>query len=374
MSILRLKEQYITLRVNITIQNCELLIQMQNNFIMTEELNRYIRLIPKAELHLHIEGSLEPELMFEMAKKNGVKIKYNSIEELRAAYDFNNLQEFLDLYYAGADVLLTEEDFYDLTMAYLKKAHEDNVVHTEIFFDPQTHTVRGVAFESVINGIVRALDDGKRQMNISSQLIMCFLRHLDEESAMKTLDHALNHKDKIIGVGLDSSELGNPPNKFANVFERAQKEGFLTVAHAGEEGPADYVWEAIDLLNVLRVDHGVRSIEDEILVDELVKRQIPLTVCPLSNLKLKVVSDMKDHPIKRMLDLNLMVTINSDDPSYFGGYVNQNYLEVASALNLAKDDILSLAKNSFISSFLSDSEKQRFLDRVDEMDRELRLL
>ena len=341
---------------------------------MTEELNRYIRLIPKAELHLHIEGSLEPDLMFAMAKKNGVKIKYNSIEELKAAYDFNNLQEFLDLYYAGADVLLTEEDFYDLTLAYLKKAHEDNVVHTEIFFDPQTHTVRGVEFDAVVNGIVRALKDGEKQIGISSHLIMCFLRHLDEKSAMETLDFALNHKDKIIGVGLDSSELGNPPNKFKNVFERAQKEGFLTVAHAGEEGPADYVWEAINLLNVERIDHGVRSIDDEKLVAELVKKQIPLTVCPLSNLKLKVVTDLKDHPLKKMLDKNLMVTINSDDPSYFGGYINQNYLEVAEALNLTKEDILVLAKNSITSSFLSEEEKKRFMDKIELVDRKLRTL
>ena len=335
---------------------------------MTEELNRYIRLIPKAELHLHIEGSLEPELMFEMAKKNGVKIKYNSIEEIKAAYNFNNLQEFLDLYYAGANVLLTQEDFYNLTMAYLKKAHEDNVLHTEIFFDPQTHTARGVKFESVVNGIVNALDDGKKQLGISSQLIMCFLRHLDEKSAMETLNYALDHKDKIIAVGLDSSELGNPPTKFVNVFERAQKEGFLTVAHAGEEGPASYVWEALDHLNVMRIDHGVRSIDDKRLIDELAKRQIPLTVCPLSNLKLKVVSDLKDHPLKKMLDKNLLVTINSDDPSYFGGYVNQNYLEVAHALNLTKEDILVLAKNSFQASFLSDAEKQRYIQMIDDFD------
>lgn len=335
---------------------------------MTEELNRYIRLIPKAELHLHIEGSLEPELMFEMAKKNGVKIKYNSIEEIKAAYNFNNLQEFLDLYYAGANVLLTQEDFYNLTMAYLKKAHEDNVLHTEIFFDPQTHTERGVKFESVVNGIVNALDDGKKQLGISSQLIMCFLRHLDEKSAMETLNYALDHKDKIIAVGLDSSELGNPPTKFVNVFERAQKEGFLTVAHAGEEGPASYVWEALDHLNVMRIDHGVRSIDDKKLIDELAKRQIPLTVCPLSNLKLKVVSDLKDHPLKKMLDKNLLVTINSDDPSYFGGYVNQNYLEVAHALNLTKEDILVLAKNSFQASFLSDAEKQRYIQMIDDFD------
>ena len=335
---------------------------------MTEELNRYIRLIPKAELHLHIEGSLEPELMFEMAKKNGVKIKYNSIEEIKAAYNFNNLQEFLDLYYAGANVLLTQEDFYNLTMAYLKKAHEDNVLHTEIFFDPQTHTERGVKFESVVNGIVNALDDGKKQLGISSQLIMCFLRHLDEKSAMETLNYALDHKDKIIAVGLDSSELGNPPTKFVNVFERAQKEGFLTVAHAGEEGPASYVWEALDHLNVMRIDHGVRSIDDKRLIDELAKRQIPLTVCPLSNLKLKVVSDLKDHPLKKMLDKNLLVTINSDDPSYFGGYVNQNYLEVAHALNLTKEDILVLAKNSFQASFLSDAEKQRYIQMIDDFD------
>ena len=340
---------------------------------MTEELNRYIRLIPKAELHLHIEGSLEPELMFEMAKKNGVKIKYKNVDELRAAYNFNNLQEFLDIYYAGADVLLKEEDFYDLTMAYLKKAKEDNVVHTEIFFDPQTHTSRGVKFGTVVNGITRALEDGRKQMNISSQLIMCFLRHLDEDAAMEDLEAALDYKDKILGVGLDSSELGNPPSKFNKVFELARKEGFLTVAHAGEEGPADYVWEALNILDVMRIDHGVKSLEDEELVAELVKTQTPLTVCPLSNLKLKVVTDLKDHPIKRMLDKGLMVTINSDDPSYFGGYVNQNYLEVAEALKLSKDDILALAKNSFTSSFLSDAEKQRFMDMVDVADRDLRM-
>ena len=339
---------------------------------MTEELNRYIRLIPKAELHLHIEGSLEPELMLAMAKKNGVNIKYKSEDELRAAYNFNNLQEFLDIYYAGADVLLTEEDFYDLTFAYLKKIHEDNVLHTEIFFDPQTHTVRGVAFDTVVKGITRALQDGKEQMGISSHLIMCFLRHLDEKSAQETLDYALDYKDKIIGVGLDSSEVGNPPSKFVNVFKRAQEEGFLTVAHAGEEGPAEYVWEAINLLNVERIDHGVQSINDEKLVAELVKKQMPLTVCPLSNLKLKVVSDLKDLPLKRMMDKNIMVTINSDDPSYFGGYVNQNYLEVAEALNLTKDDILLLAKNSFNASFLTDAEKKHYLDKVDEMDKKLR--
>ena len=336
---------------------------------MTEDLNRYIRLIPKAELHLHIEGSLEPELMFAMAEKNGVKTKYNSVDELRAAYDFNNLQEFLDIYYAGADVLLKEEDFYDLTMAYLKKAKEDSVVHTEIFFDPQTHTSRGVKFSTVVNGISRALEDGRKQLNISSHLIMCFLRHLDEEAAMEDLKAALEYKDKIIGVGLDSSELGNPPSKFKNVFARAHKEGFLTVAHAGEEGPADYIWEALNMLDVMRIDHGVKSLDDDKLVAELVKTQMPLTVCPLSNLKLKVVTDLKDHPIKKMLDKDLMVTINSDDPSYFGGYVNQNYLEVAEALNLTKDDILVLAKNSFTSSFLSDGEKKKFLDMVDDVDR-----
>ncbi len=339
---------------------------------MTEELNRYIRLIPKAELHLHIEGSLEPELMFAMAEKNDVSIKYKSEDELRAAYNFNNLQEFLDIYYAGADVLLTEEDFYDLTFAYLKKIHTENVLHTEIFFDPQTHTVRGVPFDTVVKGITRALDDGKEQLGISSHLIMCFLRHLDERSAQETLDYALDYKDKIIGVGLDSSEVGNPPSKFVNVFKRAQEEGFLTVAHAGEEGPAEYVWEAINLLNVERIDHGVQSINDKELVAELVKKQMPLTVCPLSNLKLKVVSDLKDLPLKRMMDKNMMVTINSDDPSYFGGYVNQNYLEVASALNLTKDDILLLAKNSFNASFLTDDEKKHYLDKVDEMDRKLR--
>lgn len=339
---------------------------------MTEELNRYISLIPKAELHLHIEGSLEPDLMFSMAKKNGVNIKYKSEDDLRAAYNFNNLQEFLDIYYAGADVLITEQDFYDLTIAYLKKIKGDNVIHTEIFFDPQTHTARGVGFDTVVKGITRALDEGKEQMGISSHLIMCFLRHLDEQSAQETLDLALDYKDKIIGVGLDSSELGNPPSKFTNVFKRAQKEGFLTVAHAGEEGPAEYVWEAINVLNVMRIDHGVQSINDKKLVAELVKTQMPLTVCPLSNLKLKVVSDLKELPLKRMMDKNILVTINSDDPSYFGGYINQNYIETAEALNLTKDDILQLAKNSFTASFLTDAEKKYYLDKVDAVDKELR--
>ena len=339
---------------------------------MTEELNRYIRLIPKAELHLHIEGSLEPDLMFSMAKKNGVNIKYKSEDDLRAAYNFNNLQEFLDIYYAGADVLITEQDFYDLTIAYLKKIQAANVIHTEIFLEPQADTARGIGFDTVVKGITRALHVGKEQMGISSHLIMCFLRHLDEQSAQETLDLALGYKDKIIGVGLDSSELGNPPSKFANVFKRAQKEGFLTVAHAGEEGPAEYVWEAINVLNVMRIDHGVQSINDKKLVAELVKTRMPLTVCPLSNLKLKVVSDLKELPLKRMIDKNILVTINSDDPSYFGGYINQNYIETAEALNLTKDDILQLAKNSFTASFLTDAEKKYYLDKVDAVDKELR--
>lgn len=336
---------------------------------MTKELRRYIELIPKAELHLHIEGALEPELMFALAKKNGVKLKYNTIEEVRSAYNFNNLQEFLNLYYAGADVLQTEEDFYQLTIDYLKKAKADNVLHTEIFFDPQTHTERGVAFETVINGISKALEEGRQQMKISSQLIMCFLRHLDEQSAMQTLEKALDYKDKIVGVGLDSAEVGNPPQKFQKVFQLASNEGFLSVAHAGEEGPAEYIWEAMELLQVARIDHGVRAIEDDKLLNELARRQIPLTVCPLSNLKLKVVNDLKELPLKEMLNKKMMITINSDDPSYFGGYINQNYLETAEALQLTQNDILTLAKNSFKASFLPDEEKQRYIGMADLVDK-----
>ncbi|MHC1779404.1 MAG: adenosine deaminase [Bacteroidales bacterium] len=312
---------------------------------------------PKAELHLHIEGTFEPELMFRIAGRNGINLKYKSVDELRKAYEFNNLQEFLDIYYTGASLLQTEEDFYDLTMEYLKKAARENIVHTEIFFDPQTHTSRGVPFAVVINGIHRALKDGEKlrvkdhDRGITSKLIMCFLRHLSEEDAFKTLSEAIPFKDKIIAVGLDSSEVGHPPAKFKNVFEAALKEGFKTVAHAGEEGPAEYVWEAIELLKVSRIDHGNRSISDPALIDEIVKRGIPLTMCPLSNQKLKVQANLADHPLKEMMDKGVIVTVNSDDPAYFGGYLNENYLAISKALNLSEAQINKLIENSFRGSF-----------------------
>ena len=330
------------------------------------DLNDFIKGIPKAELHLHIEGTFEPELMFEIAKRNNKKIKYKTVSELRQAYDFDNLQDFLDIYYQGAGVLMEERDFYDMTRAYLEKIRVQNVTHTEIFFDPQTHTDRGIAFETVIKGISRALKDAHDKFRISSKLIMCFLRHLDEEAAMKTLDSAIKHKDLIAAVGLDSSESGNPPSKFQKVFARARAEGFLTVAHAGEEGPAQYVWEALDLLKVSRVDHGNHSLDDEKLVAELVRRNMPLTVCPLSNLKLKVVKSLKDHPLRHMMEKGLLVTINSDDPAYFGGYINDNYIAIAKALNLYKEDICKLAKNSFRASFLNEKTKLQMKQKVDE--------
>jgi len=329
-------------------------------------LNDFIKGIPKAELHLHIEGTFEPELMFEIAKRNNIKIKYKTVSELRQAYDFDNLQDFLDIYYQGAGVLIEERDFYDMTWAYLEKIRVQNVTHAEIFFDPQTHTDRGIAFDTVVNGISRALKDAHDKFNISSKLIMCFLRHLDEEAAMKTLDSAVKHKDLIAAVGLDSSESGNPPSKFQKVFARAKAEGFLTVAHAGEEGPAPYVWEALDLLKVSRVDHGNHSLDDEKLVAELVRRNMPLTVCPLSNLKLKVVKNLKDHPLRRMMEKGLLVTINSDDPAYFGGYINDNYIAIAKALDLYKEDICKLAKNSFRASFLNEKAKLQMKQKVDE--------
>ncbi|NQV38236.1 MAG: adenosine deaminase [Candidatus Marinimicrobia bacterium] len=332
----------------------------------TTSIRDFIHGIPKAELHLHIEGTFEPELMFEIARRNNIKIKYESVEELKKAYNFDNLQEFLDIYYAGASVLIEEQDFYDMTWAYLEKVHSQNVIHAEIFFDPQTHTDRGIAFSTVINGIDRALKDAQNKLGISSRIIMCFLRHLDEDAAMDTLKVALKYKDLISAVGLDSSEVGHPPSKFQRVFEQAKKEGFLTVAHAGEEGPAEYVWEALNLLKVSRVDHGNRSLDDDKLVQELVNRNMPLTVCPLSNLKLKVVKDLKDHPLKIMLNKGLLVTINSDDPAYFDGYINENYNAVSQALDLSKDDIYELAKNSFEASFLDEKTKKGFIEKVDE--------
>ncbi len=329
------------------------------------KINDFLDKMPKAELHLHIEGSFEPELMFEIANRNGIKLPYKNIDTLKQAYNFNNLQEFLDIYYAGAGVLITEQDFYDLTWAYLNKIHQQNVIHTEIFFDPQTHTDRGIAFDTVINGIHNALIDGQERFGISSVLIMSFLRHLDETSAFKTLQSGLKHKDKIKAVGLDSSEVGNPPSKFKKVFDAARQEGFLTVAHAGEEGPSSFVYEALDLLKVSRIDHGNRSLEDPKLVDKLVALQMPLTVCPLSNLKLKVVKDMKDHPLKEMLQLGLKATVNSDDPAYFGGYMNDNFKAVAEALDLSKDDLIQLSKNAFEASFINEDLKQKYLSQLD---------
>jgi adenosine deaminase len=324
----------------------------------------FIEGLPKAELHLHIEGSFEPELMFEIAARNGLSLSYPSVEALKAAYDFNNLQEFLDIYYAGANVLLTEADFYDLTKAYLKRMHSENVKHVEVFFDPQTHTERGIAFEAVAEGILKALEDGQREYGISSHLIMSFLRHLSEEDAFKTLNEGLAYKNKIIGVGLDSSELGNPPSKFERVFAKAADEGFLLMAHAGEEGPASYIWEALDLLHVDRIDHGNRCLDDMDLVDELVQSQVALTLCPLSNQKLQVCPDLSKHPVKKMLDLGLLATIHSDDPAYFGGYMNANYLAVADALQLTEDDVVQLAINGFEASFLDETDKAKWIGEV----------
>lgn len=333
--------------------------------MITPELEKFIHGLPMAELHLHIEGSFEPELMFEIADRNKKEIPFKSVDEIKAAYQFNNLQEFLDIYYQGANVLLHEQDFYDLTYAYLKKIHSENVVHTEIFFDPQTHTDRGVPFQVVIDGIYRALEDGRKELGISYELIMSFLRHLSEESAFKTLEQSAPFRDRISGVGLDSSELGNPPSKFERVFAKSREEGLRVVAHAGEEGPVDYIHEALDLLKVDRIDHGNRCLDDDQLVNRLVEMQMPLTLCPLSNKELQVIGDLKDHPIKTMMDKGLLVTINSDDPAYFGGYMNANFVETARALSLSKDHVVQLVKNSFTASWLPETEKQRRIDEID---------
>ncbi len=327
----------------------------------------FIRALPKAELHVHIEGTFEPELMFAIAQRNEVEIPYKSVEEVKQAYNFHNLQSFLDIYYAGANVLIHEQDFYDLAWAYFEKCAEDKVVHTEMFFDPQTHTDRGIAFSTVIKGLQRACDDAKEKFGISSHLIMCFLRHLSEEAAFETLEQALPYKDQIIGVGLDSSEVGHPPSKFERIFAKAREAGFLVVAHAGEEGPAEYVWEALDLLKVNRIDHGVRSEEDETLMARLIAEKMPLTVCPLSNLKLCVVDDMAKHNIRRLLQKGVHVTVNSDDPSYFGGYMNDNFIAITEALDLTKDELKQLAINSFEASFISDDEKQKWSEQIQAM-------
>jgi adenine deaminase len=325
----------------------------------------FITGLPKAELHLHLEGSLEPELMFELARRNQIDIPFKSVEEVRAAYSFSNLQDFLDIYYQGASVLMVEQDFYDLTMAYLKRVAADACSHVEVFFDPQTHTDRGIDIGVVIGGISRALEDGEKTLGITSKLILCFLRHLDEAAAFATLAAAEPYLDKIFGVGLDSSEVGHPPSKFAEVFKAARAKGLHLFAHAGEEGPPDYVWEALDLLGIDRIDHGNRSLEDTALVSRIAKDGLTLTVCPLSNLSLCVVHDLKAHPLKKMLDLGLKATINSDDPAYFGGYLNTNWHAIAEALDLSKDDLVTLAKNSFAGSYLSDREKSARIGAID---------
>ncbi|TQR64185.1 adenosine deaminase [Acinetobacter sp. RF14B] len=323
-----------------------------------------IRALPKAELHVHIEGTFEPELMFAIAQRNKVAIPYQSVEEVKQAYNFHNLQTFLDIYYAGANVLIDEQDFYDLAWAYFEKCAEDHVVHSEIFFDPQTHTDRGIAFATVINGLQKACEDAKTKLGITSHLIMCFLRHLSEEAAFETLEQALAYKDQIIAVGLDSSEVGHPPAKFERVFAKAREAGFLVVAHAGEEGPAEYVWEALDLLKVNRIDHGVRSEEDPELMQRLIAEKMPLTVCPLSNLKLCVVENMQQHNIRRLLQQGVHVTVNSDDPSYFGGYMNDNFIAITEALDLSQEELKQLAINSFEASFMSETEKTQWISKI----------
>jgi len=327
----------------------------------------FITALPKAELHLHIEGSLEPEMMFALANRNQVQLPYRSVEEVSAAYQFSNLQEFLDLYYLGMQVLVEEQDFYDLTMAYLERVHADNVRHVEIFFDPQGHTERGIPFDTAISGILRALEDGQKRFEISFGLIMSFLRHLSEESAFATLAEAEPWLDQIAGVGLDSSEVGHPPEKFARVFAKCRDLGLKLVAHAGEEGPPDYVWQALDILQIDRIDHGNRSLEDTALVDRIVRDGYTLTVCPLSNLKLCVIDEIAASPVKTMLDQGIKATVNSDDPSYFGGYINDNYHAVANALDLTIEDIGMLAANSFAGSFLGAVEIAERLAEIDQL-------
>jgi adenine deaminase len=326
-----------------------------------------IKSLPKCELHIHIEGSLEPELMFALARRNNISLPYASVEALREAYRFQNLQDFLDIYYQGMSVLITEQDFYDLAFAYLERAHADNIRHVEMFFDPQGHTGRGIAFGTVIDGLHRAIVEAGRTLGVHASLIMCFLRHLDEADAQKTLEAALPYKDRIVGVGLDSSEAGHPPSKFKHVFRRAQDAGFFLSAHAGEEGPPEYVWEALDVLGVARIDHGIRSMEDPALVGRLAREQVALTVCPLSNLRLRVVDDLAKHPLKRMLDKDLLVTVNSDDPAYFGGYVNQNYRAAAQALDLGRDEIAAIVRNGFRASLMSAPDKEKALAAVDRV-------
>ena len=336
-----------------------------DHLISPDRLPELRRRMPKAELHIHIEGSLDPELIFALAERNQVKIPYASVEELRRAYAFTNLQSFLDIYYAGASVLIEEQDFFDMAWAYLLRAQADNVVHTEMFFDPQTHTARGVAMETVINGLHRACVQAKGELGVSASLVLCFLRHLSEQEAFETLEQALPHRDKFIGVGLDSSEVGHPPEKFAKVFARCRELGFHLVAHAGEEGPPEYVWTALDLLKVERIDHGVQSPKDPELMKRLARDRIPLTVCPLSNLKLCVFPKLADHNLGALLDAGLVATVNSDDPAYFGGYMNDNFLQTFEATGLTGAQAYQLAKNSFEASFITADEKRRYIARLD---------
>lgn len=338
---------------------------MSQQYSLASEQVAFLKGLPKAELHIHIEGSLEPELMFAMAQRNGIQLPYADVESLRAAYAFNNLQSFLDIYYAGASVLVTEQDFFDMAWAYFLRAKEDNVIHAELFFDPQTHTERGIAMATVINGLRRAVDQAKVELDIHAELILCFLRHLSEDDAFATLEAAQPHLDQFIGVGLDSSEVGHPPEKFARVFAAAQKMDLRLVAHAGEEGPPEYIWNALDVLKVERIDHGVQSLRDPKLVERLIRDRVPLTVCPLSNLKLCVFPSLDQHNLGAMLDQGLVVTINSDDPAYFGGYINQNFLETFAALKLSNQQARTLAANSFEASFATPAQKHLYQERLD---------
>lgn len=335
--------------------------------IPADRLPGLLRRMPKAELHIHIEGSLEPELIFAMAQRNGVSLPYAGVDELRRAYAFTNLQSFLDIYYAGASVLITEQDFFDMAWAYLEKAKADNVVHAEIFFDPQTHTARGIAMETVVDGLHRACEQARTQLGVSASLILCFLRHLSEEEAFQTLEQALPLQGKFIGVGLDSSEVGHPPEKFARVFARCGELGLHRVAHAGEEGPPAYVWTAVDLLKVERIDHGVQSARDPQLMRRLAQERVPLTVCPLSNLKLCVFPSLRDHNVRQLLEAGLAVTINSDDPAYFGGYLNDNFLQTFEATGLSAQQAWQLANNSFEASFVGAEQKRRWREQLDEV-------
>jgi adenosine deaminase len=330
-------------------------------------LDSLIAHLPKCELHVHIEGTLEPELMFALATRNNIRLPYESAAALRRAYAFTQLQDFLDLYYRGMSVLLHEQDFFDLAWAYLERAHADNVRHVEMFFDPQGHTCRGIRFETVVDGLNRACRRAAEVLGIKASLIMCFLRHLDEADAERTLDMALAHKGKIIGVGLDSSERDHPPSKFKRVFNRAREAGFHLFAHAGEEGPPEYVWEAIDVLGVERVDHGNRSLEDSSLVQRLAHDRTPLTMCPLSNLRLRVVDDLRHHPFRQMMERNLVVTLNSDDPAYFGGYVSDNYRALAASLGLRREEIVAAARNGFIAAMMPEDERAAALAQFDSL-------